>query len=148
MLSPKLWLICYNMYQKKKKKKKIWSLHINSLRGNTFNINHSINHCPLAAVYGNTDRSAELYRREGVQSMQIDKRLLPGGNSLATASVWIFLSSQHFSRAIQVCDLLSHTWAGANTNWLQKCRDHFSYNPSCYISWDEILTYVRHNFLF
>ena len=64
-----------------------WSLYVKSLRGNAFNINQSINWCPLAVIYGNTDTSAELYRKEGVQSMWIDKWLLPGGNSLAMTEV-------------------------------------------------------------
>lgn len=76
-----------SMLQYVLEKIKLWSLYINSSRGNAFNINQSINQCPLAVVYGNTGTSAELYRGEGVKSMQIDKRLLPGGNSLATTGV-------------------------------------------------------------
>lgn len=76
-----------SMLQYVLEKIKWWGLYINSLRVNAFNINQSVNRCPLAVVYGNTDTSAELYGREGVQSMQIDKWLLPGGNSLATTEV-------------------------------------------------------------
>lgn len=58
--------IMVSMLQYGLEKVKLWRQYINSLRGKSFNINQSINQCSLAVVYGSTDKSAELYRREGV----------------------------------------------------------------------------------